>query len=1104
MELTRQQQAIVDDGSLDVVVTAGAGSGKTHTLVERYLALLAECEIPQIAAITFTEAAATAMRERVRAAVMDRSDLRRHRATIDRAIIGTIHSLCYQLLRDHPVEAGIDPRATVLAEDEADLELLQACGDALEAAADAGGAGVEPLIALSVRSLSAALPQMVRQRADVADAFAAITGPGGNPADAIRSVLREQAEQAAEYELPALLEARAFLRAAYATARPSDRLAPVVASVIDALDRAEASPRSALVDELAPLREVNLQSGARAAWDDLAAVKDTLKEARSIADALAASPHWNDEDERAAALLPALRAIFEDACDRYGARKAALAALDYLDLELRAVSLLGSNAPIAADYRRRLRAVMVDESQDTNPLQMRLIDLLTHAGATSADRPRRLLVGDEKQAIYGFRGSDVRLFRRALEDVRAGNGGVHELSQSFRAHPPLVEALNGLFRHVFGGAREAFEARMQDMQGRDSEPPARPYVTLLPIDRDHGVDDDRRRFEAGLVAREVDRLLAQPTSVWDGRSRAYRPAHPRDIAILLRRFTNAHVFEQALEERSIPFVTAQGAGFFKRQEVLDLANLLAWLAEPDDQIALLGVLRSPMFLIDDATLLTLREVQRWDLYAALRQPPTSLDADARRRCRVARRVLAYLRRLSRAATVDAVVLGALRATAVEATWAGVRGGAQAVANIEKLVAMARSLQARSLDEFVDYLRRRREDETREPLAITAAEDAVQLMTVHGAKGLEFPIVFLPEGHLAPWIEAPPICWRAADGVSLTFDRDEGDTNRPRPGFYQYLRNLDRDEEEAEHRRLFYVGATRAADYLYISGDSPAANPKNPPLGWLHLALDAFATAGPAPSIDVRAPATPVPRDPRALSPAAAIPPADREQIVAAPLLERPPIIPLRTSTPVTALRQPSRGYAGGHGDGLGALRGNVAHRAIELGFTAGRPSTSALVRRLRERWVGAAAEAAVAADVDAMLAAFDVSPIAAILAAAGASFEVPFAFDWAGVPVHGAIDALYRAEGSWHVLDFKTDRLEGRSLADVARPYVTQLGLYGLAVERATGARPSLELLFLRRGTLLTLDWADVGVALATARRRIDRGRLVAGEPESDATVSED
>ena len=1105
--LTEEQRGIVAERGRDVIVTAGAGSGKTRTLVERYLSLLGDHRIPEIAAVTFTDAAAAEMRDRVRREVLARPELTRHRADLDQAAIGTIHSLCSQILREHPVEAEIDPAARVLSDDEAEFETITACVDALEAAADADDHRALALREIGVFALTNRLPQMVARRDEVANAYEAL--PGSAPAswaEHVRTLLDSMCGEAVEEARPRLAEWASWLKSAHAGPGEdalSERLADALASLGDP---AQGGWKALLDRAIDAGAKIKLQGGRAENWAyPLEEVKDKLRRLRDAARRLEKIPRWNEHDGVALEALASLRSLFEDACARYAARKREMAALDYLDLEVEAARMLRSHPGVAAEYRSRFRHLMVDELQDTNPSQIALLDLLSDGGGASPG-PERFFVGDVKQAIYRFRGSDVRHFTRLLREIEA-RGAVHALARSFRAHDSLVQTLNVLFQAVFGEPREEYEAPMQEMTGRGPGPSALPHLVVLPVSDQtpqgaRTADVDRRRVEADAVAAEAASLLKGGVDVWDRGEARLRPARASDIAVLLRRLTNVHLFEQALESRGVPYRTPAGAGFFTRQEVLDLTNLLGWLAEPDDAVALAGALRSPLFMIDDQSLLALRSAGP-DLVKALRDPPEGVLREARPFCQRAAEVLDELRRAAPFSAPDALLESALALTGFEASWAPLQGGDQALANIRKLVGLARTLSDHSLDQLVTYLRRRRDElAAREGQAVLDESDAVRLLTVHGAKGLEFPIVFVPEAHLLSRGSYEAVSWRAEEGISLTLARETGAAgSRRRPGFYSYLLARDQAEEAAEHKRLFYVAATRAADRLYLSGDEAGRGD-----GWLGSALDAIGTAGPE-GVEIR-PSIPV--DLNAISrrpaPAAvAVPSEDEERELMPALVARPRVIPLRSSTPVTALRDPAALRAfGRHGDGLGLLRGSLAHRAIEVWFTTGeRPSLVPLAGTLDDG-VDEQDAARLASEVDAMLDRLDASPLAATLREPGtrAFFELPFSWDWDGAPVHGTIDLAYESGDAWRIIDFKTDDVRGGALVEAAAPYLPQLALYAAALERATGRRPEAGLLFLRTGDCYAPSYRELDEALAAARARIDAGQALETPASSELDES--
>ena len=1084
--LTSEQARIVAERGRDMLVTAGAGTGKTSVLVERYVSLLREHRISEMAAVTFTDAAATEMRERVRREVLTREELSRHRADIDEAIIGTIHSLCLRVLREHPVEAAIDPASRVLSDDEAEFELTRACIDALEEAADADDHRALALRELGIFAATTQLPLMVARRDEVEAAYKALPGETVEGwAEGVRELLDANVRAAVEEARPVLAERAAWLKAAYA-GPGEDALSRSLRDCLAALGDPDAGDWSDLLSRVLDAGgKVNLRGGSARNWaENLQDVKSAMGSIREKAGELSGLPRWNEHDPIALQALSSLRSLFEDACNRYSARKQELVAFDYLDLEIRAAQLLSSHPDIAAFYRSRLRHLMVDELQDTNPTQIAFLNLLKG--------PERFFVGDVKQAIYRFRGSDVRNFTRLHKEIQSG-GAIHALSRSFRAHDPLVESFNILFEKVFEDPREEFEAPMQAMTGRGTDSPESPYLVLLPIsDRtpadEKASDDDRRRVEADAVAAEVASLLKRP-----------RLTRASDVAILLRRLSNVHLFEQALESHGVPYRTVAGAGFFTRQEVLDLTNLLGWLAEPDDSIALAGALRSPLFMIDDPSLLALRSHDR-SLLRALRDPPETIPEEVGRFCRRSAEVLQELRDGVPFMPPDALLERALALTGFEAAWAPLQGGDQALANIRKFVDLARQLADHSLDEFVTYVRRRRDElQAREGQAVLDQSDAVRLLTVHGAKGLQFPIVFVPEAHLSSRVTYDAVRWRTGEGISLTRARKVGsdEERRGRPGFYSYLLGQDEAEEAAEHKRLFYVAATRAADMLYITGDDRVRGD-----GWLETARSALGAA--PEGVEVR---SPIPVDLEAIAGRPAlqlvqVPSENEEEEFMAPLVARPPVIPLRSSTPVTSLKLevPSHGYLR-HGDGLGLVRGSLAHRAIEEWFKTGeRPVLDELIRGMADGLGGQAVQGLVA-EVDGMLDIFDDSPLADTLRDGDTRvhFELPFSWDWDGVPVHGTIDLAYETGGAWHVLDFKTDDLRGRSLADASEAYLPQLALYASALERAVGRSPASGLLFLRTGDVYAPPPTDLARALAATRGRIDRGGLLDAPPDLGA-----
>ena len=424
MDLTSEQRMIIEAEASDLAVVAGAGSGKTHVLVERYLQLLSGCSIPQIAAITFTEAAAAEMRERVRRAVMSDPSLEQHRELLDEAAIGTVHSLGLRLLREHPVEAGLDPAAAVLPDDEAELLRRAACIEAIDAAAEADDERTTALRGIGVYHAGLRLPRMVAERDAVERPPSrrwARTAPAGPPACAPSS--RPTTGRGRRRSASGRGRSPAQIRRDADAV--SERLAEIVHAVLAAarLRPARRTPGKTSSPSSATRRS-RIRTCRRRAQDvhpTAVSVKNALQASCAMSLQCRGSarlPAWNEHDGPALEVLAGLRDLFKDAVRRYTAAKQAQGALDYLDLELGAVDLLRDHPAVAAAVRERFRHLMVDESQDINPVQAELIELIA-AGDGDGPRP-----------------SALPRRRRAAVDLPLPRGGRAPLHRVAGARPP--------------------------------------------------------------------------------------------------------------------------------------------------------------------------------------------------------------------------------------------------------------------------------------------------------------------------------------------------------------------------------------------------------------------------------------------------------------------------------------------------------------------------------------------------------------------------------------------------------------------------------------------------------------------------------------------
>ncbi|MCJ7736641.1 MAG: UvrD-helicase domain-containing protein, partial [Anaerolineae bacterium] len=651
-----QVPAVVVRGQ-DVAVTAGAGAGKTRTLVARYLSLLVDgLPLRSIVAITFTKKAAREMRNRVR------EEVRRYLETpalaaaelslwrdvyeqLDAARIGTIHGLCAELLRHHPVEAGsgefgLDPRFDML--DEGQMALLRAQSVDASLAWAADDAETAHLFAdFGARALGTIVARLLSQRLDVADSRAKLAGAQGDLwttwlphlVGPLRAFLDDPEVRAGFADMLAWRADGTLARAETA----GDALVPGFRALLahwDAIEAARACADAAravgtrddwgtISRHLAPLRDNLKQKGAKRNWAP-ADPKPVIKALQVCYDAqvlpLVGGGIDLDLDRRSAqVVVPALLRIFDRALAVYTSAKQARRALDFDDLEAMALQLLQEHPDVRVYWQGRVQALLVDEFQDTNGRQRDLLKAL------NGDAGKLFIVGDGKQSIYRFRGADVRVFREERQAI-AGRGSALELATSYRAHAELVASLNTLLRPILGDQEDPDRPYIEPfaaLQHHRTAPAAglEPPYTELHLAVGSTSDGAPLRAARVLAARFADLVAHGDVMVQDrdgetGRS-VVRPLNYGDIAILCRASGSFAAYEDALELAGIPYLTISGRGFYDRPEVRDLLNALQALADPTDDLALAGLLRSPVCGLSDMALYRLRLAQRSRLAASM-------------------------------------------------------------------------------------------------------------------------------------------------------------------------------------------------------------------------------------------------------------------------------------------------------------------------------------------------------------------------------------------------------------------------------------------------------------------------------------------------------
>lgn len=851
------------------LLAAGAGSGKTRVLVERYLQILAESgwdpRLPsRILAVTFTEKAALEMRGRIlgelaareaAAAGAEREALRALGRELEAAPISTIHGFCSRVLREHAVEAGLDPRFRVPSE----LELASLREEVAEALLAADDADLRALCdEFGVESLLAALESLRELRRSLGLDETELTGEAAAALaaaqdEALRALLGEEllalqaqlagALRAIVAELPGgehpepaggkkIAEARRLLAASDLT-RPQPGLGEAL--------------REALKGLRTQGRGFGEDDRLRAATE---AFKALAEELASVAAAWLAGG-TGEAGERFRRLRTAIFRL----CGRYSARLAermrARAWLDFEDLQLETVALLRRQAGVRRRLQEQILHVLVDECQDTNRLQIDLLRLLVPL-ETDPARRALFLVGDERQSIYGFRNADVAVFRAERERM-AARGEAHSLEYNHRSRPGLLRFLNAVFPAT------EFPPLRSETAAPAGEPP-RALLQITARAPEESLDEQRRRAARALVA---TLQAARAAGLTVGVGEQARPIDWGDMAILVRAGTSVRPLVRALAEAGLPYAADAGREYYLRRELQDLEALIAALDDPGDPFTLARGLRSDLVGLSRADLLALlvlrparpgRDRGEWlaRLAVAAAEGVLGLSEDGRARLAgflaLRRRFASRLTRLPLAELLPALIA----ATDYDLHAAAEPQALRILRNLRQLADLLGELESGrrlSLREFIAGMAALRERATRQQEAWVPEEGGslLRILTIHGAKGLEFPLVALfdldrglrpgrQSGDFALLQAELPAGPTACLGLRLRDPGEPGDAGRADLAS-AWIARESRRRESAENLRLLYVAMTRAQDYLILSGGAPLAEGATFPADFLAAAGD---------------------------------------------------------------------------------------------------------------------------------------------------------------------------------------------------------------------------------------------------------------------------
>ncbi|MCX7993050.1 MAG: UvrD-helicase domain-containing protein [Fimbriimonadales bacterium] len=781
MRWTPDQHAAITHGEGLLAVVAGAGSGKTGVLTERFVHLVAEGGITpeRILTITFTRAATAEMKMRI-IRKLEARGLYDARARIENAYIHTVHALCRRLLQENPFEAGVDPDPSVLPAPAANH--------------------------LKREAFHRALATLLRQPRDfetdplidlIAD-YLNLDSVRGDPLEALLNLVQRVADSTRHQGFT------------------TDDLREWIQNYPDAETMAIHYAKRLLgLPSSSPASEGEGNAQSLHALLQQVAQNDREK-AIQLQSLL--SLYEPELETRARHIAVALLELTVAYLDAYEELKQSQSALDFDDMQIRALKLLRESATVRRRYQRLFQYTLVDETQDIDGLQAQIIDILSAGGNLMG-------VGDAQQSIYGFRYADPRVFESWQQRTAQENGRLVPLQANFRSHPDILAFVERIFGHLWGARflnllpmRPAVPARAEN----------RVQVWRLP---QRSPRREASLIEARLIAEQIHHWVAhQNLTVHDPETGAERPARYGDFAVLFHQFTPIVEFEQAFRELEVPyFVVGGGRGYWTQYEVRDLVSLLRALSDPEDTLALLSTLRSPFagLSMDALTLLSLRaEHAELPLRLCL-EDESDLDTADAQQVRVFREWFLPLCECVGKWSVGAILARALEASQYESKLLSYgETGKQAVANVRKLVSMALEQPTTHPRAFAQQLELTSRLEQREGNAPTHEETAnvVRFYTVHSAKGLEFPVVFVADTAFRPRPRDTLLEIDAAMGiVALQVVRPDYPT--PYESIpLRVMRQWSDEREEAESLRKLYVALTRARDYLIVVLTDAPQNP----------------------------------------------------------------------------------------------------------------------------------------------------------------------------------------------------------------------------------------------------------------------------------------
>lgn len=1123
MELTEVQKEAILSHHKDTCVVAGAGTGKTTVLVEKFIHLVTgnkDIGMDEVLAITFTDKAAVEMKQKVldRLSLIGSADLKRQ---AESAYISTIHAFCTRVLRENPVEADVDPTFEVMDEVASAAYMEQA----LEAFFEEPPVGLHELLQLYEESfvtqvINSALKRY-RSMGYSANNLMLLPDSISRLEKIIAAKNRELSRLVADIkELAETLEE-------WHTVKTMEDKRRKIVSIASGLHTS--SPD---VNIIAAIR--NLCSGARSKGPREAnpeahgRIASAMKEIKNRCDR---RPWLLKSDEESEKEADGHRHWFQlaahEVLKRYDSYKDELRALDFEDLQMKAIELFARHPHILERYRSKFKAVLVDEYQDINRLQAELVKTLTQNN-------KLFVVGDPKQSIYEFRDADLRQFIEFYNDVQ--EDARHSLDKSFRSRQEVLDFVNPFFRTLWTNPDFPYHP-LHSEKGKHL-PKEVPSVEIIVCPKGEGESlDEARLAEADAVVSKIETVVTLSTDElqkW-GRKEPYAYS---DFAVLFRSSAAIRIYEDAFKTRGIPYTVNKGSGFFESREFADALSLLQIIDNAQQDIPMAAVLRSPLVGINDDTLLTLQtSANKSKRHRCLSETIhrlselEGLEPAEQKELEKFSDLLLGLRASRSRSAPDELLERAVTWTSYESKIASGEDGLQKLANIRKVVQFLRENRSRGAENlhnmcrFMETASRAGISEKEAPLE-PEGSDAVSFITIHGAKGLEFPVVILADMGRDFRKGGKDKSVYVSEGYGICCKHHARDGQEAENLGYLFSREEQRERQDAEEKRLLYVAMTRAREHLILAGSgdiNKEIDPKTATVPLLSVCSALKLTfpreqtnQTPSPKEEVieycqaKVKVTTVSERKRLTSPTIPSLPAQkyREEIasgqkidlvqadekVASAVARRldcaeRPLPEKRISLSVSGLLEyrqcPARYYFKytlrlpeeetflPQADDLrgGPLFGARVHALLTL-----MDFSRDLKEQLPSLFRAVGLPQNSHEEVLTLLRNFTGCNLYAELkGAVELHRELPFSLTLGGANLNGVMDLLFkRLDQQYALLDYKTDDVSGNDVATRGETYFFQLSLYALAVRETLGFSPhTVMLYFLRPNSVLGREMSE-------------------------------